>query len=367
MEDKKKRLRIAMAGGGTGGHVFPIRSLLEFLYKNKEYGDRVEKIYRFGAKKSLEQQVCSDIQEDNAAHKLVFVPIYSGKYRRESYRRSKLKNISDFFLFIIGCFQSIFHLLYHRINIVFCKGGYVALPVVIAATLLRKKIVVHESDTRPGLVNKIASRFAKKVFTGFEGTLLGSQTVGQILSDDIVIDAHPEFTTKTQVLIVGGSQGSKRLYQNILHILEFIPDLSSGYDFFIVLGLLSDEMSTHFDKFPHVHTYGFVSQKKMGELYNACDITITRGGTTSLAEQKLYDMKQIIIPIPRTHDQYENAKWYVRCHNDVMINQRDHDFEAQLGNAIKHFKGFKKNRIQKDKRSIISHAKKIIRDSLLSA
>lgn len=76
----------------------------------------------------------------------------------------------------------------------------------------------------------------------------------------------------------------------------------------------------------------------MGELYNICDIAITRGGTTSLAEQKLYDMKQIIVPIPRTHDQYDNAKWYVKYHNDIMINQRDNDFEAQLSDAIKHFK-----------------------------
>jgi UDP-N-acetylglucosamine:LPS N-acetylglucosamine transferase len=104
----------------------------------------------------------------------------------------------------------------------------------------------------------------------------------------------------------------------------------------------------------------------MGELYNMCDIAITRGGTTALAEQNLYDMKQIIVPIPRTHDQYDNAKWYVRIHSDIMINQRDHDFEAQLGNAIKHFKGFKKIRQQKDKKEIIMHAKIIIWDSLLA-
>lgn len=125
-------------------------------------------------------------------------------------------------------------------------------------------------------------------------------------------------------------------------------------------------MSTLFDKFPHVHTYGFLSQKQMGELYNICDMAITRGGTTSLAEQKLYDIKQIIVPIPRTHDQYDNAKRYVRVHNDVMINQRDHDFESQLGNAIKHFKGFKKVRIQKNKKEIISHAKKVIWNIILN-
>jgi len=354
-----------MAGGWTGGHVFPIRSLLEFFKNTPEYNERVERLYWFGAKNSLEQKTCWDVQQGVLVNKLSFVSIYSWKYRRETYRKSRLKNIPDFFLFLFWFFQSIFRLLYYRIDVVFCKWGYVALPVVLAAALLRRKIVVHESDTHPGLVNKIAARFAKKVFTGFEWALSDGETVGQILSDDIVIETHPEFTSKTLIFVSWGSQGSKRLYQNLLHVLEFTPDIESGYEFFIALGFMNEEMSTLFDKFPHVHTYGFLSQKEMGNLYNMCDITITRGGTTSLAEQKLYDLKQIIVPIPRTHDQYDNAKRYVRVHNDVMINQRDQDFESQLANAIKHFKGFKKVHQQKDKKAIITQAKKLVRKSLL--
>ena len=354
-----------MAGWGTWGHVFPIRSLLDFFNIHAEYNTHIEKIYRFGAKNSLEEKVCHELQIQDSEKKLTFIPIRSWKYRRESYRKSKLKNIPDLFLLVFGFFQSIFQILFHRIDVVFCKWGYVALPLVLAAALLRKKIVVHESDTRPGLVNKIASRFAKKVFTGFEWALPEGETIGQILSDDIIIENYPEFTSKTLVLVVGGSQGSKRLYQNLLHILQFTPDIESGYEFFICLGLVNEEMSTLFDKFSHVHTYGFLSQKEMGELYNMCDITITRWWTTSLAEQKLYDMKQIIVPIPRTHDQYDNAKWYVRYHNDTLINQRDADFEQQLSNAIKYFKGFKKIRQNKDKKSIVAQAKKIIREALI--
>lgn len=76
-----------------------------------------------------------------------------------------------------------------------------ALPLVLAAALLRKKIVVHESDTHAGLVNRIASRLAKKTFTGFDGALPRSETIGQILSDDIVIETHPEFTSKTLIFV----------------------------------------------------------------------------------------------------------------------------------------------------------------------
>lgn len=353
-----------MAWWGTWGHVFPIRSLLEFFATDPEYDQKVEKIYWFGAKKSLEEKIAHEMQKTTP--KLSFVAIYSWKYRRESYRKSKLKNIPDFFLFLLGFFQSIVRLLYYRINVVFCKWWYVALPLVLAAALLHKKIIVHESDTHPGLVNKIASRFSKNIFTWFEWALPEGQTIGQILSDDIIRETYPEFTSKTLVLVVWGSQWSKGLYQNLLNILEFTPDLWWAYEFYIVLGLANMDMSTLFDKFPHVHVYTFISQKEMWELYNICDIAITRGGTTSLAEQKLYDMKQIIIPIPRTHDQYDNAKWYVRYHNDSMLNQRDNDFEFQLSNAIKHFRGFKKIRQAKDKKAIIAQAKKVIWESLLA-
>ena len=75
--------------------------------------------------------------------------------------------------------------------------------MVLAGALLRKKIVVHESDTHPGLVNKIASRFAKKIFTGFSGALPHSETIGQIISDKIIVTKYNPPQKHTQVLVVG--------------------------------------------------------------------------------------------------------------------------------------------------------------------
>ena len=77
MTNTTKKLRIAMAGGGTGGHVFPIRSLLEFLKIYPSYDDRIEKLYWFGSKKSLESKVCSDLQEHDTSDKLHFIAISS--------------------------------------------------------------------------------------------------------------------------------------------------------------------------------------------------------------------------------------------------------------------------------------------------
>ena len=239
-----KQLTIAMAWWWSWGHVFPIKSLLERIDKKPQYTERVDKIYRFGSEKWLEQQICNELQLPEID--LKFVPIFSGKFRRETPRKSRLKNIRDIFLFVGWFFQSLFYLLRYGIDVIFCKGGYVALPVVLAGALLHKKVIVHESDTKPWLVNKIAHRFATKTFTWFDNVFPNAKTVGQILSDDILswIADPKQLPLRTSILVVGGSQGSRRLYQTFLHVLQDTPDLQHIFDFHMVLWLLNQEMST---------------------------------------------------------------------------------------------------------------------------
>lgn len=158
---------IVMAGGGTGGHVFPIKSLILYQQEHSDLTKQVEAIYRFGTKNSLEEESCLELQKKQK--NLFFISIVSGKFRREKTFRSLLLNVMDLFVFLWGVFVSVVKLWQIKADVIFCKGGYVALPVVIAAKILRKPILVHESDVRPGLVNRIANKFAKYRFTGFEG------------------------------------------------------------------------------------------------------------------------------------------------------------------------------------------------------
>ena len=81
------------------------------------------------------------------------------------------------FLFLVGIMSALRFLYSSRPDIIFCKGGFVALPLVIAAAIKRIPIVVHESDTRPGLTNRIASWFAKKTFTAFPDVLKDEEVV----------------------------------------------------------------------------------------------------------------------------------------------------------------------------------------------
>lgn len=371
-----------MAWWGTGWHVFPIKSLIDYINSKPQYSCKIKNLYRLWEKDSLEQQTFHKLKP--ATFNSKFIPIFSWKYRRETIWKSRLKNVRDIFIFIAGIFQSLFRLLYLRIDIIFCKWGYVALPVVIAWALLRKKIIVHESDTHPWLVNRIASKFAYKIFTGFDWVFRNSETIWQILSDEIIISEkdlknwsqhllQDNFKniissidpSKTLVLVVWWSQWSKRLYQSLHKIISQSQSIKSDFIFFLILWVLNKDIKYLFDKLDNVHTFDFVSQKEMWTLCYLCDISITRAGTTSLAEQKLYDMKLLMIPIPWTHDQYDNANYYVRKNWDILVDQRDEQFLTKLSMAIKKLKNFKKKFTNKNRLEEISIAKEKIINSIL--
>lgn len=376
---KQKKLKIAMAWWGTWWHVFPIKSLLEYLEKHNKFSNHIWSIYWFWDKKSLEKTVFKWLKNAHNPEKkwyiLDFVSIYSGKYRRETFLKSRIKNLRDLFLFVIWIIQSLFRLIYHKIDVIFCKWWYIALPVVIAWWLLRKKIVVHESDTHSWLVNKIASKFARTTFTWFDNVLPKAKTVGQIISEEIVVDEkeakmflkqYPELDkTKPWILIVGGSQWSQRLYQSIIKALESDKTLQTDVHFLVVLWLLNKDLRSQFERFPNVVCFDFVTQKEMGMLCYYCDIAITRAGTTSLAEQKLYDMKLFIVPIARTHDQYDNANRYQDNYDDILIDQKDEWFLNRLILEIKKHKEFKKILTSQDRLATISKAKEEIWEHII--
>ncbi len=390
-----KKINLAMAWWGTGWHVFPIKSLIQHIYKHTNYLDKINKIVRFGEKKSLEQEVFLQFKNSNNSdlyQNLFFENIISGKYRRETWLKSRLKNIRDAFKFVYGIFQSLYFLKKHKIDVIFCKWWYVALPVVLAWKLLRKKILVHESDVRSWLVNKIAARYANTVFTGFDNVLPKSTTIGQILSDDIVstesiknlpsarnmdiewrvlsVSESLYYTNpdKTHMLVMWWSQGSKRLYQNLLDSIDSNKSTYKSYEIFIVLWKENQEdkiIRNWFNKYQNIHIFDFVTQQEMWLLLKNCDISLTRAWTTSLAEQKLYNLKIVMVPIPRTHDQYDNAKFYVKKHKDILLDSKSDSYNQDMLDIFTQHQSFKKQIIKKDILSKIAVAKDVILEAIL--
>jgi UDP-N-acetylglucosamine:LPS N-acetylglucosamine transferase len=101
-------------------------------------------------------------------------------------------------------------------------------------------------------------------------------------------------------------------------------------------------------------------------LLKHCDISLTRAGTTSLAEQKLYNLKIIMVPIPWTHDQYDNAKYYVKHYDDILLDSKDPDYKNNMLKIFDDYKNFKKSEQNVDILSVISKAKDVIVNELIS-
>lgn len=375
-------MRIGFAGWGTGGHVFPVQSLIKYIDKvvsnkswqiedNRRFSDEKNwyanhakhELFWFGEKPSLEYSVCTKLQASVA--NLYFIAIKSGKRRREKEFGALVKNIVGLFSLGWGIVQSFFWLINKKVEVVFCKGWYVSLPVVIAGWVLRKRILLHESDTKPGIANRICSTFATEIFTGFEGVFPWREgVVGQILDDDLVVkedeiilewyenkkwdDSSGEWKNvsqnllpKTYFLVTGWSQGSESVYKTLAHILE--KHEFPNTHFYITLGTENQQLTWIFKQFDNVTIFPFVDQKTMGMLLSICDVAITRGGTTSLAEQEIFGIKKIIIPIPWTHDQYKNAQYYVKHHNDILIDQDKPSYSSDLEAAILSYEIHKKS------------------------
>ena len=163
---------------------------------------------------------------------------------------------------------------------------------------------------------------------------------------------------------MGGSQGSKDLYETFAKLLSTNVEIASSFNFFITLWKLNNNLKPLFDE-KNVQSFDFLTQKEMGELYEISDICLARGGTTSLAEQKLFNIKSIIVPIPRTHDQKDNGKRYETHFGDILLDQDSPTFLQDMEKVFLSLKNFKKSDSKKDILTEIWKAKKTIIEELL--
>jgi len=345
-----KKRRIVLAGWGTGGHVFPIQSMI--IHLDMHYAQQIDHIRWYGSRDGLEHTIFK--QTSCKYISISFVHSIAGKFRRETRILSWLKNIRDVFLFLIGIVSAFHFLSQSRADVVFCKWGFVALPIVLAATIKRIPIVVHESDTKAWLTNRIASWFSAKSFTAFPDVLSNAELVGQILSDGIIPNnTHIENQTlrevinhynkeKTYIAVIGWSQGSQRLYQMLADILSYNKTIAKSYVFLVVGWFHIDNQSFSFPEKADIYWLGFCSQQDMSKLLSIVDLSITRGGTTSLAEQQLYNIKKIIVPISWTHDQYANADRYRYKHHDIIVDTKLPNYLETLDLTLQQYLGYKK-------------------------
>ncbi len=296
--------RIVLTGGGTAGHVTPNIALVPRL---RELGYDIQYI---GSYDGIEKKL---IEEMN----IPYYGISSGKLRRYF----DLKNFSDPFRVIKGYAEARNILKKLKPDVLFSKGGFVAVPVVLAAKHCNIPVIIHESDMTPGLANKLAIPFATKVCCNFPETLQYlPQEKAVLTGSPIRAELHAgsriaalEFcgftANKPVLMVIGGSLGSANVNNAIRGIL---PELLKTFQVIHLCG--KDKLDPSLE-----NTEGYVQfeyiKKELADLFALADIVVSRAGANAICELLELRKPALLIPLGSNAsrgDQILNAESFQR-------------------------------------------------------
>lgn len=309
------KYKIIMTGGGTAGHVTPNLALVENLKKN---GYEIQYI---GTRDGKERKL---VEEQNIKYHI----ISSGKLRRYF----DLKNFSDPFKVVKGVFDAVGIIRKEKPNVVFSKGGFVAVPVVLAAFLNKVPVVAHESDITPGLANRISLPYCSKICVTFPEALKGIKNGKGILTGTPIrkelfrgnrntgLNLCSFSGSKQVIFIMGGSSGSVIINQIIR---ENLDKLLSVYDIVHMCGegnldkqLLNKKGYTQFE---------YIG-KELPHIMAAADLVISRAGANSIYEFLALKKPNLLIPLSKRSsrgDQILNAESFEKSGYSLVIQEEE--------------------------------------------
>lgn len=298
--------KIAFTGGGTVGHVSVNLSLIPTAI------EKGHEAFYIGSKNGIEKEMIASQLPNITYHS-----ISSGKLRRYI----SLENIKDVFKVLKGILDARKVLKKEKPDLLFSKGGFVSVPVVIAARSLKIPTIIHESDLTPGLANKIALKFAKKIYTTFEDTVKylpqdKADFVGATVREDLKSGNKSRgyqltnFSNDKKVLLVmGGSLGSRKLNEIIRGNLD---DLLKTYQIIHLTGkgLLDEKLQDRegYSQFEFV-------KDDLTDLLAITDTVISRAGANAIYEFLSLKIPMLLIPLGLDQsrgDQIDNAKNFAK-------------------------------------------------------
>lgn len=293
--------KIVLTGGGTAGHVTPNIALLPKL---EEAG---YEIYYIGSYEGIERKLIE-------SYEIPYYGISSGKLRRYF----DWKNFSDPFKVLKGYGQAISILKKLKPDVVFSKGGFVSVPVVMAAKHCKIPAIIHESDMTPGLANKLAIPSATKVCCNFPETLqylpegkavlTGSPIRSELLKGDKVhaLNFIGNFTAeKPTLMVIGGSIGSVVINDTVRKAL---PELLKEYQVVHLCG--KGNLAPELDGTQGYVQYEYIKEE-LNDLFALADIVISRAGANAICELLALHKPNILIPLSAAAsrgDQILNAR-----------------------------------------------------------
>ena len=295
--------KIILTGGGTAGHVTPNIALLPRL---KELGYDISYIGSYaGMEKGL-------IEQQN----IPYYGISSGKLRRYF----DPKNFSDPFKVMKGYFQARALMRKLKPDIVFSKGGFVSVPVVLAAKHAKVPTIIHESDITPGLANRIAIPATIPHLPEGKAVLSGSPIRAELLhgSKEAAYTYTGLNSEKPVILVVGGSSGSKVINDTVRSIL---PGLLKNYQVIHLCGKGNLDASLN-------NTAGYVqyeyANKELADMFAVAELVISRAGANSICELLALRKPNILVPLSKNAsrgDQILNANSFEKQGFSYVIEE----------------------------------------------
>ena len=326
--------RVLFCGGGTGGHIFPIVAIVRQL---KKLSPKLEFFY------SGPEDPFSAIYLGKEGIQCRFV--LAGKIRRYFNFFSFFQNLFDlFFKTPLGILQSLGLLLSVKPSLVFAKGGFGSFPVVFAAKLLGKKIILHESDAEMGLANKILANFADIIlisFPIFEKFPKEKRVifVGHPVREELLEKADKEEAKKyfkitgekPVVLVLGGSQGAERINEKILSSLcDFLEEFEilhqTGKRNFERVKRFADHLLQTRKKLTlYYHPFPFFEEEELRMAFSVADFVVSRAGAGTIAEILAHELPSVLIPLPEAAQQHQlkNAFFLEKQGAAILIQEEN--------------------------------------------
>ena len=323
-------MKILFAGGGSGGHFYPIIAVVEAIQDIETKEHLLPSEIYFVSNAPYDAKLLFN-------HNVTYIEVKTGK--RRGY--FSLKNFSDRFVTFFAILKSLRILFSIYPDVVFGKGGFASYPTLFAARLLNIPVMIHESDTVPGRVNLWASKFAKYIAVSY------SDAVKFFPKDKTVVTGNPirkeilmpltqgsfKYLNLVEgipvILILGGSQGSQ-IINNV--ILDALPDLLEKYQIIHQVGDLNkneidSRLETILSGIPNrdrYKSYPYLNDLTLRMSAGVSDLVISRAGST-IFEIASWGRGSIVIPITESNGdhQRQNAFHYARSGSSIVIEEQN--------------------------------------------
>jgi len=326
-------MKIVFTGGGTGGHFYPLVAVASEINDIVEKRNLIRPELFYVSNAPYDEMLLYQ-------HEMQYKHIMAGKMRRYV----SLKNGFDFFKTLIGVPSAMALLFKIYPDVVFSKGGYVSVPVVFAARILRIPVFIHDSDAIPGRANLWAGKFATRIAVSYPEAAdffpkhkKRIACVGNPIRKRIAIPttkgAHDHFGFSSDVptiLILGGSQGAEKINSTMhMAIKELLKNYQvihqigkNNFDSFKELISVELEGDEHIDRYK---AFPFLDEVDLKYAAGCANIIISRAGSGSIFEIASWGKPSILVPIPEnvSRDQRKNAYAYAREGACEVIDQEN--------------------------------------------